>query len=658
MDMEIMGFARLLGLALAVASGAAAAQSSDTASAELFSRHAALYDARMSPSGDYLALAVPADGGRETRLEILKLDGSRQTQVLRFPQKQHVADITWASDDQLVLSRARSEPLQRAPVSFGELMTTDVRGKNQDLLFGYELDDVVRSGRRQDHGFASMAMVLDDDPGKILVEFSCWDCGDEPDTVVYKVDAVNGGRTEVAHSKGPGDFLFDRAGNPRIRITYDRDDGQIIAYRPTASADWTPLPASLGSIVHGAWFGAAPDIAYAQLSDHGEVPRLYRVDLAHGTRTELASHPDFAAGAVLRAGRNGEPFGAIYLDGRPAVRYFDPKSEWAQLHAGLMQAFKGELVRFVDVNRTGGRVLFFVFSDRHPGAYYLLDRATNKIQLIGETMPWIKPDAMAPSTPIAFTARDGRKLFGFYTAKDTTPRPLVVMPHGGPFEVSDTWGYDADAQFLASRGYGVLQVNYRGSAGRGAGFVREGWTHWGDLLIDDLVDGMRWVVDQKAADPARICTYGGSYGGYAAMMMAAAAPDLVRCAAGYAGVYDLPLLQKTSDTAENAATRRAMARTMGTDAATLRRFSPVTHAAELRIPLLLAHGRNDRRAPLDQYDAMLSALRTAGASPDTYVVTAEGHGFYMPEAQAGLYRRLDAFLSRTLNGNAAAGAAP
>lgn len=263
------------------------------------------------------------------------------------------------------------------------------------------------------------------------------------------------------------------------------------------------------------------------------------------------------------------------------------------------------------------------------------------------------PERVFGSALTTYT-RDGRRIFGFYTATGAEPRPLVLMPHGGPFGVSDTWSYDADAQFLASRGYGVLQVNYRGSGQRGEGFERAGWTHWGDLLVNDLVDGVRWAVSQKLADPTRICAYGASYGGYSSMMATIAAPDLFRCAVGYAGVYDLPLFQKTSDTARNDATRRYIARTMGTDPAMLRRFSPAMRASELKAPVFLVHGKDDRRAAFDQYEAMLAALRATGASPETYVVDGEGHGFYSPESQAELYRRLDAFLARSLNSAGAA----
>lgn len=620
--------------------------SADPVRIEDVARHAEVNEVSLSPSGDYVALAVPSKDGRETQLEILRLDGSGQTQVLRFPQKQHVIGIVWTSDEQLVIARAHNRPFKPLPVSYGELLTTDVHGNHQDLLFGYQPDGLTYPGRRKDRGYAGVASVLAGEPGKMLVEFTCWDCGDEPDTAVYKVDSVSGERSEVERSEGPGSFVFDRAGIARLRTTYDAQDEPVLAYRRTPAADWQPLPKSIGGyrVASGA-FTADGNIAYLEISDRGESARIYRVDFATGTRTQVIAHPDMESTVLLRAGYNGEPFGAMYTAGKPSIKYFDPTSQWAKLHAGLLKAFPGELVRIDGVSRDGRRVQFTVGSDQHPGAYYVLDREDNKVVLIGESKPWIKPETMATTSPIEFTARDGRKLYGFYTSTGDEPRPLILMPHGGPFGVSDTWSYDSDAQFLASRGYGVLQVNYRGSGSRGMAFERDGWRQWGGQLIEDMVDGVKWATEERLVEPGRVCVYGASYGGYAALQAPRVAPEMFKCAIGYAGVYDLPL---DLSHVTNDASKRFFARTMGADPAELARISPARHADELKLPVLLVHGKDDQNAHFDQYTTMLQALTKAGNVPETYVVAGEGHGFYSPESQAELYRRLEAFLARHL----------
>ncbi|MGY4515492.1 dipeptidyl aminopeptidase/acylaminoacyl peptidase [Lysobacter sp. HA18] len=620
--------------------------SADPIRIEDLARHAELNEASLSPNGDYVALAVPSQDGRETQLEILKLDGTGKTQVLRFPQKQHVINIFWTSDEQIVMSRARTFPFQPLPTSYGELLTTDIHGKNQDLLFGYQPDGMNYPGRRKDQGFASVETVLPAEPGKILVRFNCWNCGDEPDSTIYKVDSVTGERSEIERSEGPGAFIFDAGGRARVRTTRDAQDEPVLAYRPTPGADWQPMPKSIaGYRVSGGAFTSNPDIAFLEISDAGEPPKFYRVDFKNGTRTFVTSNPELEHSVLLRVGDTGDPFGVIYTAGKPSIKYFDPTSEWARLHAGLLKAFPGQLVDIRDVSRDGKRLLFTVMSDRHPGAYYVMDRTANKVMLIGETKPWIAPDAMATTVPIEFAARDGRKIYGFYTASGDGPRPLVLYPHGGPFGIADRWGYDADAQFLASRGYGVLQVNYRGSGDRGTAFQREGWRQWGGRLIDDMVDGVKWAATQKLTEAGDACVYGASYGGYAALQAVRVAPTLFKCAIGYAGVYDLPLDQKQ---VTNVASKRFFARTMGADDAELARVSPARHASDVKVPVFLIHGKDDQTAHFDQYKAMLDALTAAGNVPETYVVAGEGHGFYSPDSQAELYRRLEDFLSKHL----------
>lgn len=619
--------------------------------AQDFSKHAEVSDVSMSPDGKYIAMAVPSADGMETQLHIVPLDGQGKVQALRFGRQQHVAGLLWSADDQVVVSRAKMEPLKATPVSYGELMSTDVNGKSQKTLFAY-VPGTGASANRKDRGFADVVKVLDDEPGKVLVDFTAWpeSLGDEKRTTsIYKVDTRTGSRQEVEQTKETAAFMFDHAGRARLKITSDDNDDPVLAYRPDAGNEWRPVPKSLAGydmdLRH-----VEPDnnTAYAVIFDKGEPGQLYKVDLAKGTRVRLAGRDDQDIARVLYAGHDGAPFGVMYDAAKPSIQYLDPSSEFAKLHAGLLKAFPGQMVSFVDWTRDNSKVLFFAWSDRNPGAYYVLDRAAgNKMQLVNEMMPWIKPASLVPAVPISFKTRDGLTMYGLYTAPaGGGARPMVVLPHGGPHGPYDNWGYDPDAQFLASRGYAVLQVNYRGSGGRGKDFIESGYGEWGGKMQDDVADGVKWAIDSKLADPARICTYGASYGGYAAMMQPIRYPEMYKCAIGYVGVYDLDVFRKEGDINDRASGRRYIDRVIGSDPAQLKAWSPARNVDKIKVPVFLVQGAIDKRVPMDQFNALKKAFEKAGTPIETMVVQGEGHGFYKPENRAELYRRMEAFLAK------------
>ena len=649
MNRSAAALAAGMGLLLAGNAGAQALTADD------FAKRPEAWEVSLSPSGQYVAMAVPTPDGRETRLEVLDITTGK-SQVLRFGPQMHVADILWTGDEQIVVARAESQPMKAQPVSQGELYTTDARGKNQDVLFGYVPEREGKRGKRNDHGVSWVVAVPQGEPGMAMVQFSCWDCGDTPDTVIFKVNTETGARKEVERDPQGTTYGFDQAGEARFRTTWNDQDQPILSYRRHKGEAWAPLPASIaGRLIYNVRFAPDNNTLYAFVTDGKEPAQAYRIDLEAGTRTKLAGDPDVAVSGFMYQGLGGTPFAVTYSGTKPMLQYIDPQSEWAKLHAMLMQAVPGHLVYFTSFSRDGSKVLFSAVSDRNVGSYYLYDRTAGKLQKVVDYKPWFKPEDMATSMPFEFTSRDGQKLFGYYTAKGTGPKPMVVMAHGGPFGISDTWGFDDEIQFLASRGYAVLQVNYRGSGSRGEGFMESGWKGWGTTIQHDVTDAVRWAIAQKLADPDRICTYGASFGGYTALEQPIQEPGLYKCAIGYAGVYDLPLMRKTDKNFyESRRGTRFWERTLGTDMDELARISPARHAADLKVPVMLIHGTSDKTADFNQYKAMLSALEDAGKAPETYVVKGEGHGFVKPEHQAELYRRIDAFLAKYIGPDAKA----
>lgn len=616
-----------------------------------FAKHSEIYEVELSPDGKHIAIAAPTPDGLETQLQIVEIAGGK-TQVLRFGKLEHVSDIYWSTDDRVVLARATNMALRPRPYSRGQLFSTDLTGTKQEVLFGYFRDQRQATAKRKDEGYANVVKVLDQEPGKVLVSFYCATCGEDPDTVIYKVDTVTGSRNEVERISEPAGLIFDNAGRARIRTTRDKSDEPVLAYRAGAGDAWQLMPKTMaGYEIDFGRFAEDNNTLYAAISDAGEAARMYKLDLAAGTRTALPSIADVAPAFFQSSGRNGTPFAVVYNEAKPQVQYLDPTSEFAKLHAGLMKSFPGQLVSFTGFSRDNNIVLFTVWSDRNPGDYYIYDRTEKKAQLVAQSMPWIDPSKMAKSRPVEFASTDGLKIHALYTANGDGAKPLIVIPHGGPHGIYDAWGYDSDAQFFASRGYGVLQVNYRGSGGRGMDFERKGYREWGGKMQDDIAAGVKWAIDNKLADPARVCTYGASYGGYAALMQPMRFPELYKCAVGYVGVYDLSVMKKEGDIDDTRYGRRYLDRVLGTDEAVLIANSPSRNVDKIKVPVFLAQGAIDRRVPMAQFNALKNAFAANGTKVETMVAPGEGHGFYKPETRADLYQRVEKFLKENDSGS-------
>jgi dipeptidyl aminopeptidase/acylaminoacyl peptidase len=248
--------------------------------------------------------------------------------------------------------------------------------------------------------------------------------------------------------------------------------------------------------------------------------------------------------------------------------------------------------------------------------------------------------------PIEVTVRDGLSVRSYLTlpqgqaAGDGEALPMIVLVHGGPHGPYDTWGFDTEAQLFASQGYAVLQVNYRGSGGRGVEFMAAGYGKWGAEMQDDITDTVRYTIAEGIADPERICIYGASYGGYAAMAGAYRDPDLYQCAVGYVGVYDLPMMFKKGDIPDREAGINFLKEALGTDSDDLRARSPSHNADRIKAATMLIHGKLDERAPYAHAVAMRKALTAAGNPPEWLIENREGHGFRDHDNRVALYTKL------------------
>jgi len=637
-----------LAAALVLALSPARAHGADKVPIDAFTTTDNVEAPRISPNGTYLA--VTANLGNETHaIVVYRIDGMRQTALLKLPRFELPVQTRWVSDTRLVIAKGRLVGTREKPVPTGDIIATDYDGRNQKYVFGW---DVKVSG--MDRGIGFIAGVPRVPNGHFYMRHYA---PNSKRSMLYDMDAQRGTHALVADI-GQEDmtFVLDPAGVPRFAWGDPDYDTYLLFEADAQGRRWTPAAASRpGTRFEPFAISADGNGVFAFLSANGGPVSLLRTDFQGNDRRVLASDPLNSVADVEWDAAN-QPFAATVGGGRPRTLYFDPESVDALEHRKLSGLFPDHHVTYVNHTADGNTTLLYAYSDRDPGMWYLFDRARASVKPLLATLPRIDPTRMGERRHVRFQASDGLELDGYLTLPAGTAEPaalpMVLVPHGGPHGVSDRWAYNRDAQFLASRGYLVLQVNYRGSEGRGGSFERAGYRQWGGHVQEDLLDGVRWSIAQGYADPKRICAYGGSFGAYSAMMVAVRAPELIRCAAGVAGLYDLEAFANDSDTSSTRYGRSYIERVIGHDRAEWQANSPVALAARIQVPVLLAHGEVDERTPYAQAVAMRKALVAAGNPPEWLSVPGEGHGFYKDANKVAFYRQLEAFMAKHLGAGA------
>lgn len=335
--------------------------------------------------------------------------------------------------------------------------------------------------------------------------------------------------------------------------------------------------------------------------------------------------------------------------GAKSERHFLDK-ETETLYTKLGANFKGYEFWVYGEDDTETKMLVWAGSDRNPGKYYFYDATTGKLEHLSTACPWLPEEQMAQMIPIQYTSRDGLTIHGYLTiprGMDPKNLPLVVNPHGGPW-ARDEWGFNNEVQFLANRGYAVLQMNFRGSTGYGRAFWEKSFKQWGRTMQNDITDGVNWLVKEGTVDPKRVAIYGGSYGGYATLAGITYTPDLYACAVDYVGVSNLFTFMNTIPPYWEPY-KKMMYEMVGdpkADSLAMRESSPVFHMNNVKCPLFIAQGANDPRVNKDESDQVVAALKKRGVKVEYMVKDNEGHGFHNEENRFDFYGAMESFLEK------------
>jgi dienelactone hydrolase len=611
---------------------------------EAFTRHSRYVDAKLSPKGTYLAAVILEKGKRALAVVDLK---TRKLASTFNPFPESVGRFYWANDGRILVELLyETDGYLAQPVYTGEIWSLDAANGRGHMLYGY---DPMRV--RGAHVWSTVSRAwgrvlsrIDGDDQHVLIEAGDWD--GKP-TSLLRLHADTGVPTEII--KAPlvdTSFIIDESGEPRIAIGARENLRARYFYREKGSS-WSEL-----SGLKGIGLAATPlefesgahvlDLAEPVEKGFG----VFALDIDSGTK-KLLSQNEWVGPSHFLEDRHQRLLAVEYDPDLPTWDFIVPDHPLSRALKGLLAAYPDENVRILNTTDDEKRAVALVSGDRDPGRFLLLDVDKSSAEEIVAERPWVDPAAMAEMTAFHIRARDGLWLHGYVTlpkaAKPGVPPPLIVLPHGGPHGVRDSWGYNPEVQLLASEGFAVLQVNYRGSGGYTVGFQEAGYKHWGDRMIEDIVDATRYAINKGYGDGRRVCIYGASYGAYAALQSTIVAPELFRCAVGYAGIYDLTLMAKVGDSASDQAKDfRKVA--IGTDPAELKRQSPAYNAEKVKAKVLLIHGKLDHRAPIEHAEHMKQALEKAGNAPEWLVEPHEAHGFYDDAARERAYTRIVSFL--------------
>ncbi|MGA8656531.1 MAG: S9 family peptidase [Chthoniobacterales bacterium] len=583
---------------------------------------------QLSPSGEYIAFLKPY----ENRLNIWvrPRQGGEPTRITSVTDRD-ISSYFWKGDKYL-------------------LYVKDNSGDENFHLYAADRDGhLVRELTPFEGVKVQIIDDLEDNPTDVIIEMNQ---RNKEIFDAYRLNVETGDLKVVAENPGNvATWMTDHDGNIRVATTTDGVNTSLL-YRKADQDPWKPILTTNFKETFDPQFFTFDNRSLYGVSNLGrDKSAVVEFDLDSGREAKvLYENPEVDVSGLAYSRKRKVLTSAVYTTWKPERKFFDRETE--DLYQALRQKLPGYEVLVVSANKNEDLFIVRTLSDRSLGAFYLYDLKSGDLTKIADRNPWLHEDQLAEIKPIEYQSRDGLTIHGYLTlpkGRDPKNLPVVVNPHGGPW-VRDDWGFNPEVQFLANRGYAVLQVNYRGSTGYGRKFWESSFKQWGGTMQDDISDGVNWLVSQGIADPKRVGIYGGSYGGYAVLEGLTKNPDLYAAGVDYVGVSNLFTFLKTVPPYWKPYLEMMyeMVGNPKIDKSWFEAHSPALNADKIKAPLFVAQGARDPRVNINESNQIVEALKKRGVDVEYMVKQNEGHGFHNEENRFDFYEAMERFLSKYL----------
>jgi dienelactone hydrolase len=620
---------------------------------------------KLSPDGKYMAGIVDDNSGLGgSKLMVMDTNSKENLHEITITGSGFIANFSWINNERLMAWEGVKSGVQELPFLTGNIVAVNWNGKKKRYIFGSAGSDErsQASSRRSSRTSAELLHRLPEEKRHVLMQVRTWGSKDGAKTRLVKLDTYTGRQTNLGSSPFKNASLtLDSEGELRFAYGWDIDDEEAWKFYEKRGDEWRLISRTeeyAGTIVPQAFNDEGTGL-YIIDSTESDREALYLYDIASGKKTLIYSHPLVDIGSVEfdvvegASETEGVVAGVWVEPDFPQYIPLNKESESNKWLLGLQQQFPQYVVSIAsqtsekDLKRE--LAVLRVRSDKLPGMYLLYDITNKKLSRIRQAHSLIDASKMRPMEPFKITVRDGKELYGYLTTPEGEgPFPLIMHPHGGPYGPRDRWGYNPDVQMLASRGYAVVQVNFRGSGGYGKDFQYSAFKQWAGEMQDDLTDTVRWAIKSGIAEEGKVCIYGASYGGYSALMSAVKEPDLYACTAGYVGVYDLSLMEKKGDIQRRDEGIEYIREAICDSPESCAAGSPITYIDQLKADVMIIHGKDDQRVPFAHAEVLRDALEERDIPYEWVVKNKEGHGFVNVDNREELYERLLAFFGRNI----------